>query len=73
MANGTYYYVPFLNETLFFNSFFNACLFILRESMHACEHGRGREKGRERISSTLLTASADPDVGLKLMNHEIMT
>ena len=35
--------------------------------------GRGRERGRERIPSRLPTVSAEPDVGLKLMNCEIVT
>ena len=34
---------------------------------------RGIERGRERIPNKLLTISAEPDVGLKLMNCEIMT
>ena len=32
-----------------------------------------RERGRERIPSRLCNVSAEPDVGLKLTNHEIMT
>ena len=32
-----------------------------------------RERGRERIPSRLHAVSAEPDTGLKLMNHEIMT
>ena len=38
-----------------------------------CEQGRSRERGRERIPSRFSTAHAEPDVGLKLMNHEIVT
>ena len=34
---------------------------------------RDRERGRERILSRLHAVRAEPDVGLKLMNHEIMT
>ena len=34
---------------------------------------RGREKVRERIPSRLHTVSAEPDVGLNLTYHEIMT
>ena len=39
------------------------------------EHGqgKGREKGRERIPSRLRAASAEPEVGLKLTNHEMVT
>ena len=33
----------------------------------------GAERGRERIPSRLHTFSAEPDAGLKLTNHEIMT
>ena len=35
--------------------------------------GRGREREGERILSRLHTVSMEPDVGLYLMNHEIMT
>ena len=35
--------------------------------------GRGRERGRERISSSLCTVSAEPEVGLEVMNCEIKT
>ena len=34
---------------------------------------RQREKERERIPSRLLTVSAEPNTGLKLMNREIIT
>ena len=34
---------------------------------------RERERERERIPSRFLTASTEPDAGLKLMNHEIRT
>ena len=33
---------------------------------------RERERERERISSRFHTASAEPDKGLELTNHEIM-
>ena len=57
-------------------------LFILRD--RESEQGRGRdrkrererERGRERerrIPSRLHTIIAEPDVGVKPMNHEIMT
>ena len=47
-------------------------LFILigRERERA---GRGRRRGRDRISSRLHAVSTEPDAGLNLMNHEIMT
>ena len=35
--------------------------------------GRNRERGRERTPSRLQAVSAEPDVGLDLTNHEIMT
>lgn len=40
-----------------------------------CESGGGaeRERGRERISRRLHIVSTEPDVGLNLMNHEVMT
>ena len=41
--------------------------------MFTCEQGRGRERRRERIPSRLCTVSMEPDAGLELMNHEIMT
>ena len=34
---------------------------------------RERERERERILSRLCVVSAEPHVGLKLMNHEIVT
>ena len=35
--------------------------------------GRGRERGRGRIPSRLCAVNAEPNVGLELMNCEIMT
>ena len=35
--------------------------------------GREREGERERIPSSLQAVSVEPDPGLELMNHEIMT
>ena len=49
--------------------FFNVYLFILRER----GRGRGRQRGRQRIPSKLHTVSAEPHVGLKFMNREIIT
>ena len=46
---------------------------FLRERERERDRGRGREKGRERIPSRLCADSAEPNVGLSLMNHEIMT
>ena len=44
---------------------------FLRERV--CVQGRGREKHKERIPNRLRTVSAEPIVGLELMNCEIMT
>ena len=33
----------------------------------------GRERGRQRTHGRLLAENGDPDVGLELTNHEIMT
>ena len=46
--------------------------------MHTHTHthmlmGVQRERKRERISSMLHTVSAEPNVGLKLTNHETTT
>ena len=51
--------------------FFNVYLFILKERVF--EQGRGTEMGRERIPSRLCAVSTEPDAGLDLTNHEIMT
>ena len=50
------------------------CLF-LREGLGGRRAGRGsgRERGRQRIQSGLHTVGAEPEVGLKLTNCEIMT
>ena len=37
------------------------------------ERGRGKEREREKIPSRLHTVSTEPDLGLELMNYEIMT
>ena len=37
------------------------------------QRGRERRRGRERIPSRLRVASAEPDVGLELVNREIVT
>ena len=49
------------------------CLFIYFERGREGGRERERERERERIPSRLCTVSAEPDVRLKLMNHEIMT
>ena len=44
-----------------------------RERECMCVQGRGRDRGKERIPSRLHTVSTEPNVGLDLMNREIMT
>ena len=44
---------------------------FLRERQQVRE--RQRERGRQRIPSSLHAVSAEPNVGLELTNHEIMT
>ena len=62
-----------------FKKFFNVYLFILRERERECVSRGGaeregeRERERERIPSRLCADSAEPDVGLKITNHEILT
>ena len=48
-------------------------LFILREGEIQSQEGRGREKGRHRISSRLCTVSGEPNAELELTNCEIKT
>ena len=56
---------PYLKEKMFIYLF-------LRDTER--EQGRNRERERrERIPSRLHTVCVDPNVGLKPMNHEIMT
>ena len=45
----------------------------MRERGRERDARRDRERGRKRIPSSLHTVSAEPAVGLKLMNREIMT
>ena len=63
-------YAPKL--TTFFESLF---IYFERERETDREHeqGRGSVRGRERVSQTGCKVSAEPDAGLDLMNHEIMT
>ena len=48
-------------------------MYFLRESEHRQRRGREKESERDRGSEagSVLT-SVSPDVGLELMNHEIM-
>ena len=60
-----------IGDTLYM---FLKCLFSFereREGEH--EWGRSRERGRHRIRSRLQAVRTEPDVGLELMNHKIMT
>ena len=58
-------------ETLFKINFLKFIYLFLRERVH---RSRGRaERRRDRIPSMLHNISTEPDVGLKLLNHEIMT
>ena len=65
-------------EGFFYGPLFSFFLFLsiyLREREREREQAREgqRERGRERIPSRLHTASAEPDAGFDLLNHEIMT
>ena len=44
-----------------------------RERERESTSGGGTERRRDRITSRLRTISAEPDVGLELMNHELVT
>ena len=44
-----------------------------RERERERESRGGAERERQRIPSRLCTISAEPDVGLEVTNHEIMT
>ena len=41
--------------------------------MGEVQRERERERERERLPSRLHTASTEPDMGLQLINHEVMT
>ena len=60
----------FLRESLFL-FFFNVYLF-LRERACTCEQGRGRERGRQKISSRLRHHQHRAQCGDRI-HHEIMT
>ena len=49
-------------------------MFIFFERQRQHELGRGqRERGSHRFRSRLRAVSTEPDTGLELMNHEIVT
>ena len=55
-------------------TFFNVYFFILRERERESENRGGTKKrGRQRILSRFHTVSTEPNVGLKIINHELMT
>ena len=57
-------------------SLFKVYLFIEREKERERERmswGGAEREAREKIPSRLCTVSTEPDVGLKLIDHEIMT
>ena len=45
----------------------------MRETERASGVGAERERGREKTPSRVHIVSAEPDVGLELMNREITT
>ena len=63
----------------FFKHFFNVCLFLRerereRERQSMGRGGAEREGGTEsEAGSRLRAVSTEPDMGLELTNHEIMT
>ena len=56
--------------SLFFVLFLFLMFIFERESV---QEGWEKERGGQRIQSRLCTDSREPNAGLKLMNHEIMT
>ena len=44
-----------------------------RDTDSASGGGAERDRGRQKITSRLHTASTEPDAGLYPMNHEVMT
>ena len=53
--------------------FFNVYLFLRDRDRAQERKGRERERGRHRIQSRFQDVSTEPNLGLKPMNHEIMT
>ena len=47
--------------------------FIYLRERERAQTGWGRERRRDRIPSRLCTVSTEPDLGLELVNREIMT
>ena len=65
-----YTFNPIMSKMLFLFIFLSN-LFILRERAWAGVEQKERE--RERILSRLCTVITEPDAGLELMNHKILT
>ena len=57
----------------YFKNLLKKGLFILKERELKNRGGAEREGERERIPCRIFTVSKEPDAGLELMNHEIMT
>ena len=57
----------------FFVLFFSLYFEIERGRKRVWAGEGKRERGRERMASRLLTVSTEPNVGLDLTDHEIMT
>ena len=53
-------------------SLFKKSYYLFGERERENEWGRNRERGRERIPSRLQVVRTEPDVGLDLMNREIV-
>ena len=65
----TYPHLPCSLKSFFFQMF----IYLERESERVSMHAREEQRGRERIPSRLPAVSPEPDVGLDLTNHEILT
>ena len=67
-----YFYLVLLLCSFVFLVFLK-CLFIYFERQPVLMSWGGAENERERVPSRFCTVSEEPEVGLSLMNHEIMT
>ena len=65
-------HLPWSWSQSFYFSNFSFLRFIFERERERASRGRTEREG-ERIPSRLCTASTEPDVGLELMNHEVMT
>ena len=59
--------IPYMSSPKEMPSLSQSCIYFGKE------WGRGREKGRKRISTWLCAVSTQPDAGLHLSNCEVMT